>query len=160
MKARHKRLVFVIAGLASLTVVVALIFNAFNSNMVFFFSPSDVLAKKTPVDKTFRIGGIVEEGTLKRESDGLTVSFIVTDYAEKILVSYTGILPDLFQEGQSVIAQGKLNSSGEFKAVEVLAKHDETYMSSEVADAIERAKQQKSTAEEGLQNVSNNEGAN
>jgi len=159
MKARHKRLAFVIAGLAGLTVVAALIFNAFNSNMVFFFSPSDVLAQKTPTDKTFRIGGIVEEGSLERENDGLTVSFVVTDFAEKILVTYTGILPDLFQEGQSVIAQGKLNSSGEFKAVEVLAKHDETYMSPEVADAIERAKQQKDNAE-GLQNVSNNEGAN
>ncbi len=159
MKARHKRLAFVIVGLAGLTVVAALIFNAFNSNMVFFFSPSDVLAQKTPTDKTFRIGGIVEEGSLERENDGLTVSFVVTDYAEKILVTYTGILPDLFQEGQSVIAQGKLNLSGEFKAVEVLAKHDETYMSPEVADAIERAKQQKDNAE-GLQNVSNNEGAN
>jgi len=159
MKARHKRLAFVAIGLASLTVVAALIFNAFNSNMVFFFSPSDVLAQKAPTEKTFRIGGIVEEGSLERENDGLTVHFMVTDFAEKILVSYTGILPDLFQEGQSVIAQGKLNSSGEFKAVEVLAKHDETYMSPEVADAIERAKQQKSNAE-GLQNVSNNEGAN
>jgi cytochrome c-type biogenesis protein CcmE len=146
MKARHKRWVIIVAGLAVLGVALTLIFNAFNSNMVFFFSPSDVQAKQAPVDRTFRLGGLVEEGSLKREDDGLTVHFMVTDNANTIPVIYTGILPDLFREGQGVVAQGKLDAGGVFKASEVLAKHDETYMPPEVADALEKAKKQTSAS--------------
>lgn len=142
MKTRHKRLVIVLAGVAVLAIALTLIFKAFNSNMVFFFSPSDVQAKQAPTDRTFRLGGLVEEGSLQREDDGLTVHFKVTDNANTIPVTYTGILPDLFREGQGVVAQGKLNPQGTFLASEVLAKHDETYMPPEVADALEKAKQQ------------------
>ncbi|WP_455210080.1 cytochrome c maturation protein CcmE [Kaarinaea lacus] len=142
MKTRHKRLVIIVAGVAVLGIALTLIFKAFNSNMVFFFSPSDVQAKQAPADRVFRLGGLVEEGSLKREDDGLTVHFKVTDNAETIAVVYTGILPDLFREGQGVVAQGKLGSDGVFKASEVLAKHDETYMPPEVAEALEKTKQQ------------------
>ena len=142
MKTRHKRLIIVVAGVAVLGIALTLIFKAFNSNMVFFFSPSDVQAQKAPADRVFRLGGLVEEGSLQREDDGLTVHFKVTDNAETIPVIYTGILPDLFREGQGVVAQGKLDASGIFKASEVLAKHDETYMPPEVAEALEKTKQQ------------------
>jgi cytochrome c-type biogenesis protein CcmE len=110
--------------------------------MVFFFSPSDIQAKQAPADRVFRLGGLVEEGSLQREDDGLTVHFKVTDNAYTIPVTYTGILPDLFREGQGVVAQGKLAPNGTFKASEVLAKHDETYMPPEVAEALEKTKQQ------------------
>ncbi len=139
MKARHKRLAFIGVGLAGLAIVVALLLNVFNSNMVFFFSPTDVVEGKAPVDREFRLGGLVEEGSLSREDDGLTVHFRITDGAEAIPVTYTGILPDLFREGQGVVAQGKLNSST-FVASEVLAKHDENYMPPEVAEALEKGK--------------------
>ena len=142
MKTRHKRLVIIVAGVAVLGIALTLIFKAFNSNMVFFFSPSDVQAKQAPDDRVFRLGGLVEEGSLQREDDGLTVHFKVTDNAETIPVIYTGILPDLFREGQGVVAQGKLDANGVFKASEVLAKHDETYMPPEVAEALEKTKQQ------------------
>lgn len=141
MKTRHKRLIIVVAGVAVLGIALTLIFKAFNSNMVFFFSPSDVQAKQAPADRVFRLGGLVEEGSLQREDDGLTVHFKVTDNAETIPVIYTGILPDLFREGQGVVAQGKLDTNGVFKATEVLAKHDETYMPPEVAEALEKTKQ-------------------
>lgn len=137
---------FIIIGVSSLGIAVALIFNAFNSNMVFFFSPSDVLANQAPIGKEFRLGGMVEEGSLKREDDGLTVHFMVTDTAQTIPVTFTGILPDLFREGQGVVAQGKINDQGIFMANDVLAKHDETYMPPEVADALERAKQKTSAS--------------
>ena len=142
MKTRHKRLIIILAGVAVLSVALTLIFKAFNSNMVFFFSPSDVQAKQAPVDKTFRLGGLVEKGSLQREDDGLTVHFKVTDNANTILVTYTGILPDLFKEGQGVVTQGKLSNDGTFVASEVLAKHDETYMPPEVAEALDKAKKQ------------------
>jgi cytochrome c-type biogenesis protein CcmE len=142
MKTRHKRLIIIVAGVAVLGVALTLIFKAFNSNMVFFFSPSDVQAKQAPADRVFRLGGLVEEGSLQREDDGLTVHFKVTDNAYKIPVIFTGILPDLFREGQGVVAQGKLDTDGVFKASEVLAKHDETYMPPEVAEALEKTKQQ------------------
>lgn len=141
MKARHKRLAFIVVGLAGLAVAIGLIANAFNQNLVFFFSPSDVQANQAPVNRDFRLGGLVEEGSLKREDDGLTVHFIVTDNANTIPVTFTGILPDLFREGQGVVAQGKLNESGVFMAKEVLAKHDESYMPPEVQDALDKAKQ-------------------
>jgi cytochrome c-type biogenesis protein CcmE len=141
MKARHKRLTFIVVGLAGLAVAIGLIANAFNQNLVFFFSPSDIQAKQAPVNQNFRLGGLVEEGSLKRENDGLTVHFVVTDNANTIPVTFTGILPDLFREGQGVVAQGKLNENGVFMAKEVLAKHDETYMPPEVQDALDKAKQ-------------------
>jgi len=141
MKARHKRLVFVGVGVAALGAVAALLLNAFNSNMVFFYSPTDVLANKAPADRSFRLGGLVEEGSLQRENDGLTVHFYVTDNAERIRVTFSGILPDLFREGQGVVTQGKFGADGGFLASEVLAKHDEEYMPPEVAEALEKAKQ-------------------
>ena len=141
MKARHKRLTFIVVGVAGLAVAIGLIANAFNQNLVFFFSPSDIQAKQAPVNQNFRLGGLVEEGSLKRENDGLTVHFVVTDNANTIPVTFTGILPDLFREGQGVVAQGKLNENGIFMAKEVLAKHDETYMPPEVQDALDKAKQ-------------------
>ncbi len=143
MKTRHKRMIIIIAGMAVLGIALTLIFKAFNSNMVFFFSPSDVQANQAPADRVFRLGGLVEMGSLQREDDGLTVHFKVTDNASTIPVIYTGILPDLFREGQGVVAQGKLEG-GVFKASEVLAKHDETYMPPEVADALDKAKQKTS----------------
>jgi cytochrome c-type biogenesis protein CcmE len=141
MKPRHKRLAFVAGGVAALGIVTALLLNVFNSNMVFFFSPSDVVAEKVPKDRDFRLGGMVEEGSLEREDDGLTTHFYVTDNNERIRVTYKGILPDLFREGQGVVAQGMLDkSTGLFTASEVLAKHDEEYMPPEVADALEKGK--------------------
>lgn len=139
MKARHKRLSFVVLGLVGIGVSAVLIFNVFQQNMVFFHSPSDVFANKAPKNTDFRLGGLVEQGSLKREDDGLTVHFLVTDRAQTIPVTYTGILPDLFKEGTGVVAQGKMDG-GTFLAKEVLAKHDENYMSPEVAQALEKAK--------------------
>lgn len=140
MKARHKRMAFITAGVAGLAVAVYLIAGVFNSNLLFFFSPSDVQANQAPVDRAFRLGGLVEEGSITRENDGLTVHFNVTDNAHTIPVIFVGILPDLFKEGQGMVAQGKLNDKGVFMAKEVLAKHDESYMPPEVTDALERAK--------------------
>ena len=157
MKARHKRLSFVAVGLVGLAGVAFLIFNALGDGMVFFFSPTDVLASKSPHGRDFRLGGLVVEESVKRENDGLTVHFEITDNEKTIPVTYTGILPDLFQEGEGVIAQGQLNDGGTFMASEVLAKHDETYMPPEVADALERAEKAKeaksaNTAETVVQN--------
>ncbi|MDX9740362.1 MAG: cytochrome c maturation protein CcmE [Gammaproteobacteria bacterium] len=142
MKPRQKRLMFVALGLIALGIATALVLNAFRGNMVFFYSPSDVIANEALMDRTFRLGGMVEEGSLVRESDGLTVRFMVTDTAQSIPVTYTGILPDLFREGQGVVTQGRMGDDGLFHADEVLAKHDETYMPPEVAEALERAKSQ------------------
>ena len=146
MKARHKRAMFIVTGLAGLAIAIGLIANAFNQNLVFFFSPSDVQAKQAPINKDFRLGGLVQEGSLQREDDGLTVHFVVTDNAHHIPVTFTGILPDLFREGQGVVAQGKLADNGTFMAKEVLAKHDESYMPPEVKDALEKAKQNTSAS--------------
>jgi len=139
VKPRHKRLVAVVVGVAALAVSAALVLNAFRSNLVFFFSPSQVANKEAPINKTFRLGGMVEKGSLKRAGDGLTVSFVVTDTAKSIPVRYTGILPDLFKEGKGVVAQGRLGPDGVFSAAEVLAKHDENYMAPEAAEAIAKA---------------------
>ena len=147
MKARQKRLVLVLVGFLGFAAAVALVMNAFNSNMVFFFSPTQVKNNEAPLDRTFRLGGLVEEGSLTRENDGLTVNFNVTDGAEIVPVEYVGILPDLFREGQGIVAQGKLDSVGLFTATEVLAKHDENYMPPEVAEALEKAEQDKKAAE-------------
>lgn len=140
MKRRHKRIAFIVAGLAALGIAAALVLTAFQSNLVFFFSPTQVADKEAPVDRTFRIGGLVEDGTIKRQSDGLTVHFTVTDTAKSIPVVYKGILPDLFKEGKGCVAQGRLGADGVFYADEVLAKHDENYMPPEAGDAIDRAK--------------------
>jgi cytochrome c-type biogenesis protein CcmE len=130
--------------MVGLGIAATLILRAANSNIVFFFSPSEVHAGEAPKNNVFRLGGLVEKGSLSRENDGLTVHFLVTDNMETVPVRYVGILPDLFREEQGVVAQGNLNENGVFVASEVLAKHDETYMPPEVADALEQAKQAKS----------------
>ena len=139
MKARHRRFMWIALGLCVIAVAVTLVLRAFNSNLVFFFTPSEVAENKAPADRTFRIGGLVTAGSVKRQSDGLTVTFAVTDMAKTIPVSYTGILPDLFKEGKGVVAQGKLGQDGVFRAAEILAKHDENYMPPEAAEALKRA---------------------
>jgi cytochrome c-type biogenesis protein CcmE len=138
MKARHKRLGFLLLGLAGLVAVTALVLNAMKGNLSYFFSPSEIAQGKAPQDHVFRLGGLVEQGSVTRNPGDLKVNFVVSDGAEKIKVSYTGILPDLFKEGQGVIAQGKLATGGVFVAQEVLAKHDENYMPPEVAAALEK----------------------
>ena len=139
MKARYRRFMWVALGLCVIGVAVTLVLRAFNSNLVFFFTPTDVAENKAPADRTFRIGGLVTTGSVKRQSDGLTVTFAVTDMAKTIPVTFTGILPDLFKEGKGVVAQGKLGQDGVFRAAEVLAKHDENYMPPEAAEALKRA---------------------
>lgn len=146
MKRRHKRIAFIVAGLAALGIATAFVLTAFQSNLVFFFSPTQVASKEAPVDRTFRIGGLVEDGTIKRQSDGLTVHFTVTDTAQSIPVVYKGILPDLFKEGKGCVAQGRLGADGVFYADEVLAKHDENYMPPEAGDAIDKAKHSREAA--------------
>ena len=141
MKARHKRLGFIMVGLVGLGLAAWLVLNALDSNLSYFFSPTEVVEKKVPEDHLFRLGGMVVNGSLQRGKE-LTVRFAVTDMANNVDVEYTGILPDLFDEGQGVIAQGRLGSNGVFVATEVLAKHDENYMPPEVADAMEKGKQQ------------------
>jgi len=126
-------------GLAALGVATALVMRAFNENLVFFFTPTEVAEHKAPQGRTFRIGGMVEKGSVKRQADGVTVQFIVTDTAKSIPVTYRGSLPDLFREGKGVVAQGQLGPDGVFQAREVLAKHDENYMPPEAADAVKRA---------------------
>jgi cytochrome c-type biogenesis protein CcmE len=145
MKPRHKRIVVIAASLAALGGAAALVLNAFQSNLVFFFSPSQVLAQEAPASKPFRVGGMVEVGSVKRQDDGLTVRFQVTDTAKTIPVVYTGILPDLFKEGKGVVAQGRLGPDGIFHASEVLAKHDENYMPPEAAHALEQAQKAQKT---------------
>lgn len=139
MKPRHKRIALIVAGLAVLAIAATLVLNAFRSNLVFFFTPTQVAAHEAPQNRNFRIGGLVEKGSVQRQADGVTVRFVVTDTAKTVTVAYTGILPDLFKEGKGVVAQGKLGADGVFMASEVLAKHDENYMPPEAADALERA---------------------
>lgn len=141
MKPRHKRAAIIIGGVAAVAVAAYFVLNAFNSSLVFFFTPSQVAKGEAPVNRAFRVGGMVKEGSVKR--DNLTVSFIVTDTAKEVPVSYTGILPDLFREGKGVVAQGKLNDAGQFSATEVLAKHDENYMPPEAQHAMDQAQIEK-----------------
>ena len=143
MKPRTRRALWIAAGVAGLGVATALVLNAFQSNLVFFFTPTQVAQNEAPKDRIFRIGGLVEEGSVVREKDALTVRFKVTDTAKTIPVVYTGILPDLFKEGKGVVAQGRLNTDGTFKANEVLAKHDETDMPPAAAAALEAAQKGK-----------------
>ena len=139
LKPRTRRALWIVGGVAALGVAVALVLNAFQSNLVFFYTPTQVAAREAPQDRLFRLGGLVEAGSVAREKDGLTVRFKVTDTAQAIPVVYTGILPDLFREGKGVVAQGKVGADGVFQAREVLAKHDENYMPPEAAEALEKA---------------------
>jgi cytochrome c-type biogenesis protein CcmE len=143
MKPRHKRFVLVGVGVAGLALSATLVLSAFQKNLVFFYTPTQVAANEAPVGKSFRIGGLVEKGSLKREADGVSVQFIVTDTAKSIPVVYKGILPDLFKEGKGVVTQGKIGPDGTFRAEEVLAKHDENYMPPEAAHALDSAAKSK-----------------
>ena len=137
MKPRNKRLIAIAGGLAVLGAAAALVLTAFQENLVFFFTPTQVAAKEAPTGRTFRIGGMVEKGSVKRE--GVEVRFVVTDTAKSVPVVYSGALPDLFREGKGVVAQGQLGPDGVFRAREVLAKHDENYMPPDAAHAVEQA---------------------
>jgi cytochrome c-type biogenesis protein CcmE len=136
MKTRHKRVALALGGLAAVGAITALVLNAFESNLVFFYSPTQVVAQEAPKQRTFRIGGLVEEGSVKR--DGVQVNFVITDTAKTVPVRYQGILPDLFKEGKGVVAQGQLQG-GVFVAREVLAKHDENYLPPEAEEAVKKA---------------------
>ena len=150
MKRRHKRMAFIAVGLAGLGLAAYLAASAFRNNLVFFFSPTQVAAKEAPIGRTFRIGGLVQEGTLKR--DGLNAQFIVTDTAASIPVVYNGILPDLFKEGRGCVAQGKIGADGVFHAEQVLAKHDENYMPPEAGQAVDKAKHAREAAKTVVEN--------
>ena len=139
MKPRHKRFAMIGGGLAALGVAAAFVLAAFQENLVFFFTPSQVAANEAPQGRAFRIGGMVTPGSVKRQADGVTVRFVVTDTAKNVTVVYRGLLPDLFREGKGVVTQGKLGADGVFQASEVLAKHDENYMPPAAADAIKQA---------------------
>jgi len=141
MKARHQRLSLIVIGLAILGLATYLVLNALEGNLSYFFSPTQVHNGEAPKDHVFRLGGMVEKGSVKRAEGDLTVNFVVTDNNKTMAVAYTGILPDLFEEGQGVIAQGKLNADNVFIADEVLAKHDENYMPPEVAAAMQAGKE-------------------
>ena len=139
MTPRKRRMLAIAGGLGLLALATALVLNALQSNLVFFFSPTQVVAKEAPRNGSFRVGGLVEKGSVRREADGLTLRFIVTDTAHTVPVTYQGLLPDLFREGKGVVVAGKLDANGVFRATEVLAKHDENYMPPEAADALKRA---------------------
>lgn len=139
MTPRKRRMFAIAGGLGLLALATALVLNALQSNLVFFFSPTQVVAKEAPRNGSFRVGGLVEQGSVRREADGLTLRFIVTDTAHTVPVTYEGLLPDLFREGKGVVVAGKLDADGVFRATEVLAKHDENYMPPEAADALKRA---------------------
>ena len=141
MKPRHKRLAFIVAGVVALAIAATLVLNAFRSNLVFFFTPTQVAMGEAPQGTSFRIGGLVEQGSLKRMENSLDSHFVVTDTVNRIDVVYSGILPDLFKEGKGVVAQGKLGADGLFHADQVLAKHDENYMPPEAAAALKQAGQ-------------------
>ena len=139
MKPRHRKLLLIALAVAAIGAAAMLILNAFQSNMVFFFSPSQIAEKTAPQGRDFRIGGMVQEGSLVKSGTDLNVRFVVTDFAHSVPVTYTGLLPDLFKEGKGVVAQGKLGEDGVFHAEQVLAKHDENYMPPEAAKAMQDA---------------------
>ena len=141
MKPRSKRAIAIVFGLVLLGGAAGLVLKTFNSNLVFFYSPSQVAKKEAPINRSFRLGGLVEAGSLTRDPEGLTVHFVVTDLARNIPVTYTGLLPDLFKEGKGVVAEGKLDQGGVFHADQVLAKHDENYMPPEAAEALKQARE-------------------
>ena len=140
MTPRQRRTYFILGGLIAIGVATFFVLRAFNENLVFFYTPSQIIAKEAPLYKNFRIGGMVLIDSVKREPGGLQVSFVVTDMAQSVPVEYNGILPDLFKEGKGVVAQGKLNAQGTFVASQVLAKHDENYMPPEAKSALDAAK--------------------
>lgn len=140
---RKKRLTMIALLVAGVGVAVGFALKAFNENLMFFFSPKEVVAGEAPANAPFRLGGMVIKGSIERPGDGLVVQFGLTDYAQSVTVQYEGILPDLFREGQGIIAMGKLNDQGVFVADEVLAKHDENYMPPEVAEAVKTAQTEK-----------------
>jgi cytochrome c-type biogenesis protein CcmE len=137
VKPRHKRAAIIVGALIAIGLAVVLILNALNSNIALYVTPSEVAAGKSPTGQAFRIGGMVKDGSLRR--DGLTVHFVITDLVKDIPVAYTGILPDLFKEGKGAVIQGRLDPGGQFIASEVLAKHDENYMPPEAKHALEQA---------------------
>ncbi|MDO9012634.1 MAG: cytochrome c maturation protein CcmE [Gallionella sp.] len=139
MKPRQKRFVYIVVALVAVGLAVALVLNALKDNVSLYFTPTQVYNKEAPEGRSFRIGGLVEEGSVKRENDGLTVNFVITDLHKSLPVVYKGILPDLFKEGKGVVAQGKMEADGLMHAEEVLAKHDENYMAPEAADALKKA---------------------
>jgi len=139
MKRRNKRLAIVLSSLAGLAVATALVLNAFQGAMVFFITPSEVMAKTEMPERNFRIGGLVAEGSVERDPQSTRVTFLVTDTAESVPVTYDGILPDLFREGQGVVAEGRIDADGVFRAHNVMARHDENYMPAEAQEAIDRA---------------------
>ncbi len=138
MKPRHRRIALIVAGVAGLALAATLVLQAFQDNLVFFFTPTQVVANEAPQGRAFRVGGMVEKGSVKRQPDGVTVHFVVTDTAKSIPVAFKGVLPDLFREGKGVVTQGRLEN-GLFVASDVLAKHDENYMPPEAADAVKKA---------------------
>ncbi|MDD2915099.1 MAG: cytochrome c maturation protein CcmE [Gallionella sp.] len=139
MKPRQKRFLFIVVAVTGLALVVGLVLNALDKNVSLYFTPTQVFNNEAPQGRSFRIGGLVEEGSVKREADGLTVNFVITDKHKSISVVYKGILPDLFKEGKGVVAQGKIEANGVMRADEVLAKHDENYMPPEAVDALKKA---------------------
>jgi cytochrome c-type biogenesis protein CcmE len=141
MKTRHKRMALVAVGLAVLGLAAWMVLSAFQKNLVFFFSPTQIFAGEAPKGRSFRVGGMVEKGSIQRQADGVSVGFTVTDNSQKIRVVYRGILPDLFKEGKGVVTQGKLGTDGVFVAEEVLAKHDENYMPPEAAYALKKGEE-------------------
>jgi cytochrome c-type biogenesis protein CcmE len=140
MKRRHKRIVFIVVCLAALGLGLGLVLSALNSNIAFFLSPTDVAAKQAVAGKTFRVGGLVETGSLKQDQDGLTIHFAITDTANRVPVVYKGIKPDLFKEGRGCVAQGRIGPDGIFHADLIMAKHDENYMPPEAGQALDKAK--------------------
>jgi len=155
MKPRNKRILLILTGLVALGVATFFVLRAFNENLVFFYTPSQIANHEAPTNKSFRIGGMVVENSLQREPGGLEVKFNVTDTAQTVPVQYAGILPDLFKEGKGVVAEGRLNSQGVFVASQVLAKHDENYMPPEAKDAVKAAQenQNKNNLAKTLQNT-------
>jgi cytochrome c-type biogenesis protein CcmE len=146
MKTRHKRIAFIGVGLVALATATALVLNALNSNIVFFYTPTQVAAKEAPGNRTFRVGGLVEKGSHQRDNDGLGGRFVVTDTAQSIPVIYKGALPDLFKEGRGCVVEGSIGSDGIFHATQVLAKHDENYMPPEAGKAVDAAKHDREAA--------------
>ena len=140
---RKRRLYAILSIVVGVAATIALALTAFQENLLYYFSPSEVHAGEVPQGRNIRVGGMVVEGSVHRPGQGLVVQFVLTDYAEDVMVEFEGILPDLFREGQGIIAQGQLNQENTFVASEVLAKHDENYMPPEVADSLMRAQQSK-----------------
>lgn len=143
MKRKHRRLVFIGSGLLAVFAAAALVMTAFEDNLVFFYAPSDLATQQVPSGRSFRLGGLVEDGSVRRQADGVTVAFRITDLDQTVPVTFRGLLPDLFREGQGVVAEGSLDENGVFVAREVLAKHDENYMPPEVAEALKKSGQWK-----------------